>query len=272
MSSIKKKNTRNKKSLKLDFKPKSKLKSLNKKKNDERDEMEDERDEMEDERDERDEMEDERDEMEDERDERDEIEDERDESKERDDLEKKNCLNKMCEVNKFEKKVEDIHNSFLSIFQKLILELKSKLKKKITPEQEKQTKQLILYYENNIEKQVNKHIENKEKNINKLIKECEKLYCNKGCLGTIFEDGDANELPSKFIEEFKDNKKLIDILVKNRKEIFKNETSVLRNNFYKDLTDKDVKELQREGSISFCSKFKPNEIKLIESKIMNFIK
>ena len=122
-------------------------------------------------------------------------------------------------------------------------------------------------------KDYNKEIEKLEKNKN-LTKEEEKLLtklkkqrksqimilkknyklenCNINCKNTILESGSPNQLPKSMKKKFNYNKPLIKILSKRRKDIFKNKTNVLRENFYENTPDQIKKKLIKEGAISQC--------------------
>ena len=81
---------------------------------------------------------------------------------------------------------------------------------------------------------------------------CEKRFCNEGCKNNILEDGPPDKLP-KYVEKlYKNNKELIKMMTKRRKDIFKNKTSVLKDNFYEGLKPKTLKKLKKEGAISGC--------------------
>jgi len=81
---------------------------------------------------------------------------------------------------------------------------------------------------------------------------CRKLYCNKGCKESIFEEGNPNVLPSSLIKKYKNKKATIDFLTHQRKKVFGKKTSVLKDDFYDGLKPSDIKKLQKEGAISGC--------------------
>lgn len=84
--------------------------------------------------------------------------------------------------------------------------------------------------------------------------QCEKGYCNEGCMNTIFQDG---SLPPSVIQSFKgtkENKALFKAMIEtSRKGIFGKKKSVLKNSFYEGLPEKDVKRLKKEGATSGCT-------------------
>ena len=103
-----------------------------------------------------------------------------------------------------------------------------------------------------------KQTKKEEKEEKEALDMCMKTYCNKGCKGTIFEDG--KEFPKSAEEniskKWKDNKSLkffMNFSKQNRKEMFKNKTSVLKDNFYEKLNKKQVKLFKSHKAISGCA-------------------
>jgi hypothetical protein len=86
-----------------------------------------------------------------------------------------------------------------------------------------------------------------------MIKTCKQLYCNKGCLETIFEEGNPNKLPTKLAKTFK-NKMLLDLLKEQRKHLFGKRTNVLKDDFYEGLKPTDVDKMKQKGATSGCVK------------------
>jgi septal ring factor EnvC (AmiA/AmiB activator) len=86
----------------------------------------------------------------------------------------------------------------------------------------------------------------------KLLDNCEKYFCNEGCKNTIFEDGAPDKLSKGFSKLFKNNKEVIKMMEKSRKELFGNKTSVLKDGFFEGLKPKSLKKLKKEGAISGC--------------------
>ena len=163
------------------------------------------------------------------------------------------CMDTMCN----EKKFEDFHKKTMIVFEKEIKDIEKKLKEKdITPEKRKNLEQGI-----KIQKDFVKNMNNstRKKNTMKILKSsCERQFCNRECLGTIFEEGDINKLPKEMLKKFKGNKQLIEILVKDRQKIFGKKSSVLKDSFYEGLTPKNVDKLKKKGAISGCVKMVSN--------------
>jgi thiol-disulfide isomerase/thioredoxin len=90
---------------------------------------------------------------------------------------------------------------------------------------------------------------NKSKKI--YSKVCEQHFCNEGCKGTMFQDGKT--LPQTFEKKYKGNKALLQSFKEQRTFLFKGKTSVLNDNFFKQLSKKDVNELKEKGAISGCA-------------------
>jgi hypothetical protein len=85
-------------------------------------------------------------------------------------------------------------------------------------------------------------------------KQCQSGYCNEGCKDTVFQDG---SLPAAVVRSFKGNKeqkKLFKTMIEaTRKGIFGKKKSVLKDNFYEGLPEKDVKRIKKEGATSGCT-------------------
>jgi len=105
-----------------------------------------------------------------------------------------------------------------------------------------------------------------KKNINadkSFHKECKKIYCNPGCKETIFENGNfskySKEIEKKYSKKIfeKIGKNIIKKLKKQRKEIFKDKNSVLKNSFYNGLKKEDVTKLKKKGALSGCTILSP---------------
>jgi hypothetical protein len=89
---------------------------------------------------------------------------------------------------------------------------------------------------------------------NKLLKECKMGYCNPKCSKTIYQNG------KKFPKNVNvPNNKAKLLLEKFRATVFKNKTSVLKNNFYEKLSKKNVKFLKDKGALSGCTLFLLNK-------------
>jgi hypothetical protein len=79
---------------------------------------------------------------------------------------------------------------------------------------------------------------------------CKNIFCNPGCKDTNYESG--SELPKYIQKVWKDNKKALKQMNKDRKEIFGDKTNVLVDDFYEKLKPSVVKKLKKEGAISGC--------------------
>ena len=87
-------------------------------------------------------------------------------------------------------------------------------------------------------------------------------YCNKGCKNTIYEDGEGfpdslkNHILSNLAKPIKKNKKLMNEIIefnkKQRIDMFKNKSTVLKDNFYNKLNKKTLKLLKSNNAISSC--------------------
>jgi hypothetical protein len=88
--------------------------------------------------------------------------------------------------------------------------------------------------------------------INQLKNMYKLTNCNIDCKNTILEPGSPNQIPKSMYKTLKNNKELIKMYNKQRKDIFKNKSNVLIDNFYENTPNKIKKQLIKEGAISQC--------------------
>jgi hypothetical protein len=102
----------------------------------------------------------------------------------------------------------------------------------------------------------------------KNLARCKKLYLNPKCDTTIFETGDDETITKKIIREFnksmrkeykykpgtKNYDSMKQLYLDIRKDLFKKDSSVLKDGFYKGLSSKDVAQLKEKGAISGCTR------------------
>jgi hypothetical protein len=92
-----------------------------------------------------------------------------------------------------------------------------------------------------------------KKQTNSLTKNYKLYNCNINCKNTLLEPGPANEIPKHMQKSFGNSKKLIKLFTKRRKDLFKNKTNILVDNFYENMPELDKKKLLKEGAISSCN-------------------
>jgi len=141
-------------------------------------------------------------------------------------------------------------------------------KNKIKKCMEKFVENKIKYWTADINKKIkkldNKKITNEEKNLlielkkqrkettNQLKKQYKLYNCNINCKNTLLEPGLPNQLAKSIREEYKDSKELLKMYEDQRKNIFKDKSNVLTDNFYEKTPNKIKKKLIKEGAISQC--------------------
>ena len=86
----------------------------------------------------------------------------------------------------------------------------------------------------------------KKEQINNLKKNYKLYNCNVNCKNTLLEPGPPNQIPKTMRKEFHNSKKLIKIFTKRRKDIFKNKTNVLIDNFYENVSEETKKNLIKD--------------------------
>jgi len=142
---------------------------------------------------------------------------------------------------------------FLPRMKKMLANISKGVTKKFTPEEKAK---------------FNKTLKDNAITDSVYIKKCINTYCNpNNCKNTIFEAGskvpnsifvklkaelEANPYITKKdkLKIFKNSKKT---MTEMRKSLFKNKTNVVKNNFYENLSPKDVKQMKKEGAISGCT-------------------
>ena len=162
------------------------------------------------------------------------------------------CMDTKCN----EKDKEKIYEETKKIFEKLLKEnekiLKNKKKSLTTEEKESIEK------DSKLGKKTLKRMNNithKKKQLKIMTDSCIQNYCNKGCLGTIFEKGDPSILPTAIHKKYKGNKSLLDSLTQTRKSLFGKKENILEDDFYEKMEKKLKNKLQKEGAISGCVQY-----------------
>jgi len=161
------------------------------------------------------------------------------------------CMNTMCN----EKEKEKSYDESTKMFEKMLEEEKKKGKKiteTMSTEEKEKMKKYFANREEFIKKRKNKS--HKKKEIKERLDIYREIFCNKGCVGTKFEEGNPDTLPKLLEKRYKTNKFMLDILKKERKEMFGKKTNVLADNFYEGLKPGDIKKMKKDGAISGCVK------------------
>ena len=158
-----------------------------------------------------------------------------------------NASNKLNNANSIKECKTKICEQFLPMeYKKNSQRLIAHFTKKMNPKEKKE-------YIDNMNKIKPKTLSKKQ--LKTEIDSCMHFYCNKGCKGSIFEDGKGSDYPKlleKNDKKIKLDKAIIDYLKLDRIKIFKNKTSVLKDNFYEKLNRNKVKLLKSHKAISGC--------------------
>jgi hypothetical protein len=163
------------------------------------------------------------------------------------------CMNRICSQKKYEKEYNNT-KKLIETFEKHIE--KQLVDKKYTVEQKNMLEKKLKYYRKTLKNMNNPS--KKTSSINASRRACKLHFCNKGCSGTIFEEGDSQKLSNeilKNIKHYKDDKENIfmqDLNLKMRKELFGNKTTVLKDSFYDGLTPEHLNKMKKKGAISGC--------------------
>jgi len=141
---------------------------------------------------------------------------------------------------------DKIHPKYI---KKMVDSIKQSFTKKMSPEAKKK-------FIANMDKSMKKN-SNKKKD----KESCIKIYCNKGCKGTILEDGkdfpksvELQFAKNKIFKDKKLAKTMLTFAKNNRKDLFKNgKTTVLKDNFYEKTKRTRVSQLKKDKAISGCA-------------------
>lgn len=169
---------------------------------------------------------------------------------------KKKCIIEKCDKYSMDSvnKSNDISKIMKPFLDKQLKRSEDRILNKSLTDEELKDAKIILKNVKKAHKQFHKSSMNKltndKKIFNDAMKTCKLLYCNPGCKNTIFEDG--FELPKSILNKWKKNKPFLSYLKKTRKERFGNKTSVLVDDFFKDIDPKIISKYKKEGAISGC--------------------
>ena len=137
------------------------------------------------------------------------------------------------------------HNSM-----KVIDDYKIQLKKETDEEKKKELKKKKKFWEKML--QVQKANLRKTKDKQK-IDEMSKMFCNPGCIGTLYQAELSDADLEKMYEWAGDNKaSLIEEMKKTRKNLRKRGKPILKDNFLHTFDAKTKKRLIKEGALSGC--------------------
>jgi hypothetical protein len=87
------------------------------------------------------------------------------------------------------------------------------------------------------------------------IESCRKVFCNPGCVGTMFESGKhlSDNLRKSMTRRMGKNAPIgLAYLNQTRKNLFKGRNAVLKNNFYEGIPSKKVLNAKQHGALSGC--------------------
>jgi hypothetical protein len=159
------------------------------------------------------------------------------------------CMDTKCNEKEKEKFYEKTKKMFEDSFieNEKILENK---KNSLTSEEKESIEKHSKLIKKTLKRMNN--ITHKKKQLKIMTDSCIQNYCNKGCLGTIFEKGDPSKLPTAIRTKYKGDKLVLDSLTKRRKLLFGKKENILEDDFYEEMKKKDKNKLKKEGAISGC--------------------
>jgi len=162
------------------------------------------------------------------------------------------CMDTKCNEKDKEKIYEETKKMFENSFIENEKILKNK-KKPLTAEEKESIEKHSKLIKKTLKRMNN--ITHKKKQLKIMTDSCIQNYCNKGCLGTIFEKGDPSILPTAIHKKYKGNKSLLDSFTKTRKSLFGKKENILEDDFYEKMEKKVKNKLQKEGAISGCVQY-----------------
>ena len=108
------------------------------------------------------------------------------------------CMDKICSQKKYEKE----YNNIIKIFETSEKQIEKILvEKKYTVEQKNMLEKKLKYVRKTIKNMNNPG--KKTSSINASRRACKLHFCNKGCSGTIFEEGDSQKLSNEILKNIK---------------------------------------------------------------------
>jgi len=162
------------------------------------------------------------------------------------------CMDTKCN----EKDKEKIYEETKKMFENSFIENEKILKNKknsLTTEEKESIEKDSKLIKKTLKRMNN--ITHKKKQLKTMTDNCVQNYCNKGCLGTIFEKGDPSILPRAIHKKYKGNKSLLDSLTQTRKSLFGKKENILEDDFYEKMEKKVKNKLEKEGAISGCVQY-----------------
>lgn len=162
------------------------------------------------------------------------------------------CMDTKCN----EKDKEKIYEETKKMFENSFIENEKILEKKknsLTSEEKESIEKDSKLIKKTLKRMNN--ITHKKKELKTMIDSCIQNYCNKGCLGTIFEKGDPSKLPRAIHKKYQGSKLVLDSLTQRRKLLFGKKDNILEDDFYEKMEKKVKNKLEKEGAISGCVQY-----------------
>lgn len=160
-----------------------------------------------------------------------------------------------CKTKFVPKMIKKTHDKFVRNSRKALEDIKKSLKKETDEEKKKELTKKKQFWEDIIQGLLKTQKENVKKIDKQKIDEDSKIFCNPGCVGTLFQETELSETDlEKMFEWAGDNKStLIKDIKKTRKNLRKGRKTILKDNFYHAFDAKTKKRLIKEGALSGCA-------------------
>ena len=155
-----------------------------------------------------------------------------------------------CKTKFVPKLIKEMNEKAVRNSMKVIDDYKTQLKKETDKEKKKELKNKKEFWEKMLRVQKANLRKTKDK---QKIDEMSKMFCNPGCVGTLYQAELSDADYEKMYEWAGDNKaSLIEEMKKNRKTLKKGRKTILKDNFYHAFDAKTKKRLIKEGALSGC--------------------
>jgi hypothetical protein len=154
-----------------------------------------------------------------------------------------------CKTKFVPKLIKEMNEKSVRNSMKQLNEIKTSLKKETDKEKKKELKTKKKFWEQMLKGQT-KTLKKQDK---QRIDETSKMFCNPGCVGTVYQAELSDADLEKMYEWVGDNKdSFIEEMKKTRKNLRKKGKTILKDNFFHKFDPKTKKRLIKEGALSGC--------------------
>jgi hypothetical protein len=156
-----------------------------------------------------------------------------------------------CKTKFVPKLIKQMKQKFLRNSRKVLEDIKKSLKTETDEENKKELTMKKKLWESLI--QVRNKVLSKTE-YKQRIDENSKIFCNPGCVGTLYQETELSDADLEKLYEWAGNNKasMIKEMKKTQKRLRKGRKTILKDNFYHTFDEKTKKRLIKEGALSGC--------------------